>query len=96
MVVRFASRLELLCAEVPFVELPEIACIWMQLKWLLETSKTLQLVVPLDWRAALGVTPQIISTDIAQQLGSWIEHRFRVKSWTEYLLEFLPPAYNKV
>ena len=68
----------------------------MQLQWLLETSKTLQLSVPLDWRAALGVTPQIISTDVAQQLGAWIEHRFRQKSWTEYLLEFLPPAYNKV
>lgn len=66
-----------------------------QLQWLLETSKTLQLSVPLDWRAALGVTPQIVSTDVAQQLGVWIEHRFRQKSWTEYLLEFLPPAYNK-
>ena len=67
----------------------------LQLQWLLETSKALQLSVPLDWRAALGVTPQIVSSDIAQQLGSWIEHRFRQKSWTEYLLGDAPTCVQQ-
>ena len=57
-------------------------------RWWANTATTLQLDVDFkEWDFALGVTPQVISTDLAKQLGHWIQNRFDVPSWRGYLLE---------
>ena len=50
-------------------------------------AATLQLDVPVDWRIAQGVTPQIISKDIVLNMGAWVETRFNRNSWVAFLLE---------
>ena len=57
-------------------------------RWWANTATTLQLEIDFkEWDFALGVTPQVISTDLAKQLGHWIQNRFDVPSWRGYLLE---------
>lgn len=53
------------------------------------TARSLQLAVPIDWRFAQGVTPQILSKDVAVQMGHWIQARFMEDSWTSFLLEII-------
>ncbi|KAK9844482.1 hypothetical protein WJX74_003045 [Apatococcus lobatus] len=65
-----------------------------QRSWWKGTAKTLQLSVPIDWREAIGVTPQILSTDISRKLGEYIETRFKARSWSKFLLDYLF-TYNK-
>ncbi|KAK9839575.1 hypothetical protein WJX84_005774 [Apatococcus fuscideae] len=55
--------------------------------WWRNSAETLQLEFPLEWDAALGVTPQILSTDIALGLGRFIQERFGVAQWGAYLLD---------
>ena len=57
------------------------------MRWWRNSAQTLQLNVSFDWEYAIGVTPQILSTDISLQLGQYIEHRFHVSSWVAFLLE---------
>ena len=45
----------------------------MQRSWWKGTAKTLQLSVPIDWREAIGVTPQVLATDISVKLGEFIQ-----------------------
>jgi len=57
------------------------------MRWWRNSAETLQLDVPFDWEYAIGVTPQILATDISLQLGQYIQNRFQVDSWVAYLLE---------
>ena len=65
------------------------ACRW------LSSADVLQLDLPLNeaWvpssepTCVPGVTPQTLSTHIARQLGAFLTTRFRVSSWTGYLLD---------
>lgn len=57
------------------------------MRWWRNSAQTLQLDVSFDWELAIGVTPQILATDISLQLGQYITHRFQVDSWVAYLLE---------
>ncbi|KAK9814725.1 hypothetical protein WJX72_010548 [[Myrmecia] bisecta] len=60
-----------------------------QLAWTQNSAHLLQLDVPLDWRIAMGVTPQIMATDIALGLANFIQERFKLPSWQAFLLESL-------
>lgn len=64
------------------------------MRWWRNSAETLQLNVTFDWAYAIGVTPQILSTDISLQLGQFIEKRFQVDSWVAYLLDVFA-AKNK-
>ena len=64
------------------------------MRWWRNSADTLQLNVTFDWEYAIGVTPQILSTDVSLQLGQYIEHRFQVDSWVAYLLDVFA-AKNK-
>ncbi|KAK9865561.1 hypothetical protein WJX84_005635 [Apatococcus fuscideae] len=63
--------------------------------WWLSSADVLQLDLPLNeaWvpssepTCVPGVTPQTLSTHIARQLGAFLTTRFRVSSWTGYLLD---------
>ncbi|KAL0021915.1 hypothetical protein WJX79_004028 [Trebouxia sp. C0005] len=57
------------------------------MRWWRNSAETLQLDVRFDWEYAIGVTPQILATDISLQLGQYIQNRFQVDSWVAYLLE---------
>lgn len=57
------------------------------MRWWRNSAQTLQLNVSFDWEYAIGVTPQILATDISLQLGQFIENRFQVGSWVAYLLD---------
>ena len=57
------------------------------MRWWRNSAETLQLDVPFDWEYAIGVTPQILATDISLQLGQYIMHRFKVDSWVAFLLD---------
>ncbi|KAL0035850.1 hypothetical protein WJX77_005216 [Trebouxia sp. C0004] len=57
------------------------------MRWWRNSAETLQLDVLFDWEYAIGVTPQILATDISLQLGQYIQNRFQVDSWVAYLLE---------
>ncbi len=54
---------------------------------LLGSAALLRLEVAIDWRPAIGVMPQVFSTDVAKQLGSYIQNKFQVKSWQAFLLD---------
>lgn len=64
------------------------------MRWWRNSAETLQLNVTFDWEYAIGVTPQILSTDISLQLGQYIQNRFQVDSWVAYLLDVFA-AKNK-
>lgn len=51
----------------------KLVTIVLQRSWWKGTAKTLQLSVPIDWREAIGVTPQILATDISVKLGEYIQ-----------------------
>lgn len=56
--------------------------------WMRNSAQTLLLEVPIDWRFAIGVTPQILSRDIVLHMGQWIQQRFGDDySWREFLLQ---------
>lgn len=57
------------------------------MRWWRNSAETLQLDVSFDWEYAIGVTPQILATDISLQLGRYIANRFQVDSWVAYLLD---------
>ncbi len=57
------------------------------MRWWRNSAETLQLDVLFDWEYAIGVTPQILATDISLQLAQYIQNRFQVDSWVAYLLE---------
>lgn len=57
------------------------------MKWWRNSAQTLQLNVSFDWEYAIGVTPQILATDIALQLGQYVANRFQIDSWVAYLLD---------
>ena len=57
------------------------------MRWWRNSAQTLQLNVTFDWEYAIGVTPQILATDIALQLGQYVANRFQVDSWVAYLLD---------
>lgn len=57
------------------------------MRWWRNSAQTLQLNVTFDWEYAIGVTPQILATDISLQLGKYIVNRFHVDSWVAYLLD---------
>ena len=71
------------------------------LRWWGNSAMVLQLNVTFgDWKTALGITPQVVSTDLFKELGYFIQKRFDVPSWRAYLLDvrlfhspipFLPP-----
>lgn len=58
---------------------------------LLGSAALLRLQVAIDWRPAIGVMPQVFSTDVAKQLGSYIEDKFQVESWQAFLLDQAHP-----
>lgn len=58
---------------------------------LLGSAALLRLEVAIDWRPAIGVMPQVFSTQAAKQLGSYIQSKFHVKSWQAYMLEQTHP-----
>ncbi len=58
---------------------------------LLGSAALLRLEVAIDWRPAIGVMPQVFSTDVAKQLGSYIQKKFQVKSWQAFLLDQAHP-----
>ena len=58
---------------------------------LLGSAAVLRLQVAIDWRPAIGVMPQVFSTDVAKQLGAYIEDKFEVKSWQAFLLDHTHP-----
>lgn len=64
------------------------------MRWWRNSAETLQLNVTFNWEYAIGVTPQILSTDISLQLGQYIESRFDVDSWVAFLLDVFA-AKNK-
>ena len=66
-----------------------------QLIWMEASALTLKMAVPLDWREAIGVTPQILATDVSLGLGRFIVDRFNTGSWTQYLLDELFYRYKK-
>ena len=57
------------------------------MRWWRNSADTLQLDIPFDWEYAIGVTPQILATDISLGLGRYITDRFKVDSWVAYLLD---------
>lgn len=57
------------------------------MRWWRNSAQTLQLNVSFDWEYAIGVTPQILATDISLELGRYIANRFQVDSWVAYLLD---------
>ena len=58
------------------------------LRWWGNSAMVLQLNVTFeDWKTALGITPQVVSTDLFKELGHYIEKRFDVPSWRAYLLD---------
>lgn len=65
-----------------------------QLIWMEASALTLQMAVPLDWREAIGVTPQVLAKDISLQLGQFIQDRFATDSWTKFLLDELFYRYK--
>ena len=64
------------------------------LRWWGNSAMVLQLNVTFaDWKSALGITPQVVSTDLFKELGYYIQKRFDVPSWRAYLLDVsLPPS----
>ena len=58
---------------------------------LLGSAALLRLEVAIDWRPAIGVMPQVFSTDVAKQLGSYIQNKFQVNSWQAFLLDQAHP-----
>ena len=66
-----------------------------QKEWMRATAATLKLHVPLDWRVAMGVTPQIFATDVPLQLSIWIQRRFRVTRWLQFLVEALNESFTE-
>ncbi|KAK9865558.1 hypothetical protein WJX84_003579 [Apatococcus fuscideae] len=58
------------------------------LRWWGNSAMVLQLNVTFaDWKSALGITPQVVSTDLFKELGYYIQKRFDVPSWRAYLLD---------
>ena len=55
--------------------------------WRASTASFLQLELPRNWLFAIGSTPQIFATDLARQLGPWLQQRFGVTRWQNFLLE---------
>ncbi|KAA6419478.1 MAG: hypothetical protein FRX49_10576 [Trebouxia sp. A1-2] len=66
-----------------------------QLVWMEASALTLKMAVPLDWREAIGVTPQILAKDVTLSLGRFIKDRYNTDSWTQYLLDELFYRYKK-
>lgn len=67
------------------------------LRWWGNSAMVLQLNVTFgDWKTALGITPQVVSTDLFKELGYFIQKRFDVPSWRAYLLDVsaLSPPFN--
>ncbi len=58
---------------------------------LLGSAALLRLQVAIDWRPAIGVMPQVFSTEVAKQLGSYVQGKFQVKSWQAFLLDQAHP-----
>ena len=66
-----------------------------QKEWMRATAATLKLHVPLDWRVAMGVTPQIFATDVPLQLSIFIQRRFRVTRWLQFLVDALSESFTE-
>lgn len=66
-----------------------------QKEWMRATAATLKLHVPLDWRVAMGVTPQIFATDVPLQLSIFIQRRFSVTRWLQFLIDALSDSFNE-
>lgn len=58
---------------------------------LLGSAALLRLEVALDWRPAIGVMPQVFATELAKQVGIYVQNKFQVKSWQSYLLDQAHP-----
>ena len=58
---------------------------------LLASAALLRLEVALDWRPAIGVMPQVFGTELAKQVGVYVQNKFQVKSWQSYLLDQAHP-----
>lgn len=58
---------------------------------LLGSAALLRLQVAIDWRPAIGVMPQVFSSEVAKQLGNYIQNKFHVKSWQAFLLDQAHP-----
>ena len=58
---------------------------------LLGSAALLRLEVALDWRPAIGVMPQVFGTELAKQVGVYVQNKFQVKSWQSYLLDQAHP-----
>ena len=56
-------------------------------RWRANTAAFLQLELPRDWKSATGSTPQLFATEIARQLGPWLQQRFGVTRWQHILLD---------
>ena len=63
--------------------------------WRASTAAFLQLELPGDLRFATGSTPQIYATDIAHQLGPWLQQRFGVTRWQSFLLDGLTGVFTE-
>lgn len=66
-----------------------------QKEWMRATAATLKLHVPLDWRIAMGVTPQVFATDVPLQLSIFIQRRFRVTRWLQFLVDALSESFTE-
>ncbi|KAL3132839.1 hypothetical protein ABBQ38_006764 [Trebouxia sp. C0009 RCD-2024] len=58
---------------------------------LLGSAALLRIDIAIDWGPAIGVTPQVFATDLAKQVGIYVQNKFQVKSWQSYLLEQAHP-----
>ena len=58
---------------------------------LLGSAALLRLEAAIDWRPAIGVMPQVFATDLAKQVGVYVQNKFQVKSWQSYLLDQAHP-----
>lgn len=58
---------------------------------LLGSAALLRLESAIDWRPAIGVMPQVFATDLAKQVGMYVQNKFQVKSWQSYLLDQAHP-----
>ena len=58
---------------------------------LLGSAALLRLEVAIDWGPAIGVTPQVFSSELAKEVGIYVQDKFHVKSWQSYLLEQAHP-----
>ncbi|KAK9823686.1 hypothetical protein WJX72_004630 [[Myrmecia] bisecta] len=58
-----------------------------QLTWMENSGNTLRMEVPPPELLAIGVTPQVLASDIVTEVGMYLEGRFSVQRWQQYLMQ---------